>query len=157
MHRCSKFRNPSLNRNYLLASIVFRSILNSSVERSRFTTVHYIQMSSSKGSAIVTGCAQGIGHAIALRLADDGFDVALNDIPSKEALLQELMKEICAKGRRSIITMGDISLEPNVEKMISEVVDQFGGLDVVRLFPLCVCHTRTIASILFMLLMKVLL
>jgi NAD(P)-dependent dehydrogenase (short-subunit alcohol dehydrogenase family) len=51
--------------------------------------------------AIVTGCSQGIGRAIAERLADDGFDLALNDLefkrPALEAFKAELEERI--KGR----------------------------------------------------------
>lgn len=79
--------------------------------------------------ALVTGAARGIGRAIALRLADDGLDVAVNDkISSPE--LDGLVQEIESKGRRSLAIPADISLEPEVEKAISKVVQDLGGLDV---------------------------
>lgn len=51
--------------------------------------------------AIVTGAAQGIGRAIALRLADDGLDIAVSDLASQSALLETLAAGIRAKGRKS--------------------------------------------------------
>jgi len=51
------------------------------------------------GVALVTGAAKGIGRAIALRLAVDGFDVAINDIPSNKHNLDSLAGEIAEKGR----------------------------------------------------------
>lgn len=80
--------------------------------------------------ALVTGAARGIGHAIALRLAEDGFDVAVNDIPGTPEL-DELFKEIQGKGRRSLCVPADISLEPEVERIIQQVVQELGSLDVV--------------------------
>ena len=87
--------------------------------------------------ALVTGAARGIGHAIALRLAEDGFDVAVNDIPGTPEL-DELIKEIQSKGRRTLCVPADISLEPEVDKMIQKVVQELGSLDVVSLFGLVV-------------------
>ena len=81
--------------------------------------------------ALVTGAARGIGHAIALRLAEDGFDVAVNDLPGTPEL-DELVKEIQGKGRRSLCVPADISLEPEVENIIQQVVHELGSLDVVR-------------------------
>lgn len=81
--------------------------------------------------ALVTGAARGIGRAIALRLAEDGFDVAVNDIPGTSEL-DGLVHEIKGKGRRSLCVPADISLEADVEKMIQEVVQDLGSLDVVR-------------------------
>jgi NAD(P)-dependent dehydrogenase (short-subunit alcohol dehydrogenase family) len=44
--------------------------------------------------AIITGCSQGIGRAIATRLADDGYSVALNDLESKRSALETLAVEL---------------------------------------------------------------
>ena len=84
--------------------------------------------------ALVTGAVRGIGRAIALRLAEDGFDVAVNDVrgtPELDALVQEIE----SKGRRSLCVPADISLEPEVERIIQKVVQDLGSLDVVSCSP----------------------
>ncbi|KAF8176352.1 acetoin reductase family protein [Mycena galopus ATCC 62051] len=86
---------------------------------------------SSKGIALVTGAAQGIGRSIALRLADDGFDVAVNDISSKSGKLDEVVDEIQRKGRASSKYVADVSQDDQVKGMIEEVVEKHGGLDVM--------------------------
>ena len=84
--------------------------------------------------ALVTGAARGIGRAIALRLAEDGLDVAVNDLPNTPEL-DDVVREIESKGRRSLAVPADVSLEKGVEKMIQQVVDKLGSLDVVSLSP----------------------
>jgi NAD(P)-dependent dehydrogenase (short-subunit alcohol dehydrogenase family) len=86
---------------------------------------------SNKGIAIVTGGAQGIGKGVALRLADDGFDVAVNDLPSNKENLDAVVKEIQGKGRRSLALFADVSIEEEVKAMVDRVVKELGGLDVV--------------------------
>ncbi|KAJ7621482.1 acetoin reductase family protein [Roridomyces roridus] len=87
---------------------------------------------SSKGIALVTGAGEpcGIGRAIALRLADDGFDVAVNDISVSEDL-QSLVKEIQQRGRASSIHAADVSQDAQVKEMIEAVVQKHGSLDVM--------------------------
>jgi NAD(P)-dependent dehydrogenase (short-subunit alcohol dehydrogenase family) len=86
--------------------------------------------------AVVTGAANGIGRSVALRLARDGFDVCVNDIPANEGKLKELVEEISKLGRKSIIFLADISVEAQVQSMVQQTVADLGRLDVVRKRPI---------------------
>ncbi|KAH9943614.1 hypothetical protein B0H21DRAFT_748720 [Amylocystis lapponica] len=81
--------------------------------------------------AIVTGAAQGIGRQIALRLADDGLDVAVSDLPSQASLLEAVAVDIRQKGRRSLAIFADVSVEKDVHTMVEQAVAELGGLDVM--------------------------
>lgn len=81
--------------------------------------------------AVITGAAQGIGRSIALRLAEDGLDVAVNDLASKLNELTEVVSQIQARGGRALAVPGDVSLEGDVEAMVATVVQCLGGLDVM--------------------------
>ncbi|KAF8201116.1 NAD-binding protein [Mycena galopus ATCC 62051] len=85
----------------------------------------------SKGIALVTGAAQGLGKAIALRLADEGFDVAVNDLPAQSAKLRDVVQEIRAKGRSSSSHLADVTVEEQVTEMITGVVQVHDGIDVM--------------------------
>jgi NAD(P)-dependent dehydrogenase (short-subunit alcohol dehydrogenase family) len=81
--------------------------------------------------AVVTGASRGIGISIALRLADDGLDVAINDLPNQKEPLESLAEEIRAKGRRVVTFCGDISKEEDVKALVAKAVEELGGIDVV--------------------------
>ncbi len=86
--------------------------------------------------ALVTGSARGIGRAIALRLANDGFNLALNDIASQKENLEILCSEIEALGKKALIFIADVSREDEVKAMVDETVKVLGRLDIVSIFSL---------------------
>ncbi|KAJ7157999.1 short chain oxidoreductase [Mycena crocata] len=87
--------------------------------------------SNSHYTALVTGAAQGLGRAIALQLAEDGFDVAVNDVSGNSENLETLVDEIRKKGRGCSKCVADVSNEDQVVAMVELVVKEHGGLDVM--------------------------
>ncbi|BCS21822.1 SDR family NAD(P)-dependent oxidoreductase [Aspergillus puulaauensis] len=81
--------------------------------------------------AIVTGASRGIGRAIALQLADDGMDIAVNDIEEQLPQLESLKSEIEQKGRRSMCVVADVSNEDHVQSMVKKTVEALGELNVM--------------------------
>jgi len=81
--------------------------------------------------ALVTGAAGGIGRAIANRLARDGFNVVVNDIPAKRDKLEAVANEVRATGRQSIAVTADVSSDTEVKGMVDRAVGELGGLHVM--------------------------
>ncbi|KAF8324006.1 NAD(P)-binding protein [Clavulina sp. PMI_390] len=79
--------------------------------------------------AFVTGAARGIGKSIALRLAKDGLDIAINDLNLSD--LEETKSQVEALGSRCFAIAGDVTDEKRVEAMINEVVAALQYLDVM--------------------------
>jgi NAD(P)-dependent dehydrogenase (short-subunit alcohol dehydrogenase family) len=79
------------------------------------------------GVALVTGGGRGIGRAIALALAENGFDVAVNDLQDSDAL-QTTLKSIAAKGRRTVAVLGDIADVAQHEQLLRRAA-QLGPLN----------------------------
>jgi|TARA_R110002124_G_scaffold28813_7_gene101109 NAD(P)-dependent dehydrogenase (short-subunit alcohol dehydrogenase family) len=79
--------------------------------------------------AVVTGAALGLGHAIATRMAGEGAAVAVLDVLESDAL--ELAAELTAAGHRARGWRCDVSDEATVARVMAEVVDHFGRLDIV--------------------------
>jgi 3-oxoacyl-[acyl-carrier protein] reductase len=77
----------------------------------------------------VTGGGQGIGEAIALKLAAHGCDVAIVDINGET--MHGVGKKIEAMGRRIITFVGDVSDFAGAEKMVKETIQRLGGLDIL--------------------------
>ncbi|MGE8171306.1 SDR family oxidoreductase [Pseudomonas putida] len=80
--------------------------------------------------AIVTGGSRGIGRAIALRLAADGFAVVVN-YAGNVASAQATVSTIEAAGGRAIAVQGDVAQPLEVAKLFAEAKEAFGRLDVV--------------------------
>lgn len=80
-------------------------------------------------TAIITGAAQGIGKAIALQLAQDGFHPVLCDI--NEEMLNKTKRFFEDEGYRCTIYRVDVSNRQEVFNMVDEVVEKHGELDVM--------------------------
>lgn len=80
--------------------------------------------------ALVTGSGQGIGQAIAIRLAQEGADVVVDDRKIGESA-EETAAEIKKLGRRTYIFQGDLSNMDDNRRMIAESVAALGQLDIL--------------------------
>ena len=81
-------------------------------------------------SALVTGASRGIGRSIALQLAEEGYNVAVNYAGSKDKA-EAVVEEIKAKGVESFAIQANVAKGDEVKEMIKEVVSQFGSVDVL--------------------------
>ena len=82
-------------------------------------------------AAIITGSARGIGAAIALRLAKDGYDVALNDISEAMFENNSIMEDIKALGVQCEKYIADVSDHQQCSDMVKAVKERFGSIDVL--------------------------
>lgn len=79
--------------------------------------------------AFVTGAARGIGEAIALQLAKDGLDIAINDImPGSLVKTKELVE---STGARCVELYGNAANENEVASMVDQIVTELNYLDVM--------------------------
>ena len=79
----------------------------------------------------MTEISHSIGKSIALRLAQDGYDVCINDIPANQAGIDEVVKEIQSTGRKATGFVADISVLSEVEKLVQHSVNELGPLDTM--------------------------
>jgi len=80
--------------------------------------------------ALITGAGRGIGRGIAEVFAEEGADVAINDIEVGEST-DELAAWIRGKGRRAVVIKADVASRPEVEAMFERVWNELGPIDVL--------------------------
>ena len=80
--------------------------------------------------ALVTGAQQGIGRALAIAVAREGADVAVNFLDDAAAA-ERVAQEVRALGRRAVVVQADVARRPDVEAMVTTVVKELGPPDVL--------------------------
>jgi glucose 1-dehydrogenase len=96
-------------------------------------------MNGLKGkTALVTGASSGIGQSIAIRLAQEGCNVAINyrsDREGAETTEEQAMQQACGQiegcGVQSLLIKGDVSKEADVVEMVNATIEKFGSLDIL--------------------------
>lgn len=79
--------------------------------------------------AIVTGASRGIGKAVALKLAEDGFDIA--GFGRDEKKLKSLQQILNRRNKNSLIFTGDVADSGFVHNSVEEIVKKYKGIDVL--------------------------
>ena len=82
-------------------------------------------------TAIITGSSRGIGAAIALRLAKDGCNIALNDLNESMFENNSIAEDIRALGVEAEIFCADVSKYDQCESMVKAVKERFGTIDIL--------------------------
>jgi 3-oxoacyl-[acyl-carrier protein] reductase len=87
-------------------------------------------MNLSTRVAIITGSGRGIGRAIALKLAEVGATVVVNDIGDAQPV-EAVVKEIKAMGKQCLAVMADVSSAADVTRLVEETIAAFQHIDIL--------------------------
>jgi NAD(P)-dependent dehydrogenase (short-subunit alcohol dehydrogenase family) len=79
---------------------------------------------------IITGAGKGIGRTCALAFASEGGKVAVADISEKDG--QETVRQIKEAGGQALFVKTDVSKAADVQRLVSQTVAEFGGVDVLH-------------------------
>lgn len=80
-------------------------------------------------TAYVTGAGNGIGRAVALKLAREGANIVVNDLEVDGAV--DVVNEIKAMGRKAIAVPGSVTEQGFAERFIGTGIETFGGVDII--------------------------
>ncbi|MBB73367.1 MAG: beta-ketoacyl-ACP reductase [Planctomycetaceae bacterium] len=81
-------------------------------------------------TALVTGGARGIGRAVCQRLGEAGANVVINYV-NNQAAAEETAQQVEAAGANAHLAQADVSCEQQVQKMVSQVKERFGPVDLL--------------------------
>lgn len=81
-------------------------------------------------TVLVTGGSRGIGKEVALKFAENGYDVIVNYVSDKTKV-EELEKEFKEKGADSLILKADVSKVEEVENLVKQAIEKFEKIDVL--------------------------
>ena len=83
-----------------------------------------------KKVALITGASRGIGKQVALKFAENGYNVAMNYV-SDNTDVEGLREEFAKYGAESVIVCADVSKSEQVDKLVKQTIEKFGRIDVL--------------------------
>jgi 3-oxoacyl-[acyl-carrier protein] reductase len=87
-------------------------------------------VTNARKAALVTGAGKNIGRAVALGLAEDGFDVAINGATDRAAA-DSVAAEVRGLGRQAVVIMGDVGTRAECARIAADALAAFGTVDVL--------------------------
>ena len=87
-------------------------------------------MEEEKKVAFITGGSRGIGKEVALKFAENGYNIVINYVSDKTNV-EELEKEFKEKNVESLILKADVSKQSEVQEVVEKAIEKFGRIDVL--------------------------
>jgi glucose 1-dehydrogenase len=81
-------------------------------------------------TALITGSSRGIGRGIAVRFAQEGANVVINYVGSRETA-EDALRAVEATGARGLLLQADVSVKDAVTRLVEDAAREFGGLDIL--------------------------
>ena len=81
-------------------------------------------------TVFVTGGARGIGKEVALKFAENGYNVVINYVSSKTNV-EELKSEFESKGVKTLIMQADVTDKEAIDEVVKKAIEEFGSIDVL--------------------------
>ncbi len=81
-------------------------------------------------TVFVTGASRGIGKEVALKFAENGYNVVMNYVSSKTNV-EELKEEFESKGVKTLIMQADVTDKEAIEQLVKKAIEEFGNIDVL--------------------------
>lgn len=81
-------------------------------------------------TVFVTGASRGIGKEVALKFADNGYNVVINYVSSKTNV-EKLKAEFETKGVKTLVMQADVTDKEAIEELVKKAIEEFGSIDVL--------------------------
>lgn len=81
-------------------------------------------------TVFVTGGSRGIGKEVALKFAENGYNVVINYVSSKTDV-EELKSEFESKGVKALVMQADVTDKEAIEEVVKKAIEEFGNIDVL--------------------------